>query len=93
MKIAKLSLVTASRLTILAAALLLAGIQQAPAQSWPNGPVKMFVGFGAGGSTDIIARDLGHELEKIWGQPVIVENRAGAAGNIGTEAVFRAAPI
>ena len=34
-----------------------------PTQNWPNGPVKMFVGFGAGGSTDIIARDIGHELE------------------------------
>ena len=42
----------------------------------------MFVGFGAGGSTDIIARDIGRELEKMWGQPVIIENRAGANGAI-----------
>jgi tripartite-type tricarboxylate transporter receptor subunit TctC len=40
--------------------------------------------FPAGGSTDIIARDLGGELEKVWGQPVIVENRAGANGAIAT---------
>jgi tripartite-type tricarboxylate transporter receptor subunit TctC len=53
-----------------------------PQQNWPNGPVKMFVGFAAGGSTDIIARDIGHELEKIWGQPVVIENRAGANGAI-----------
>ena len=69
-------------LGLTAAALLLAGIVHAPAQNWPNGPVKMFVGFGAGGSTDIIARDIGHELEKVWGQPVIIENRAGANGAI-----------
>jgi tripartite-type tricarboxylate transporter receptor subunit TctC len=50
--------------------------------SWPGGPVKMFVGFAAGGSTDIIARDMAGELEKVWKQPVIVENRAGANGAI-----------
>jgi tripartite-type tricarboxylate transporter receptor subunit TctC len=53
---------------VLAASLLLlalgrdASAQSAPTSSWPNGPVKMFVGFAAGGSTDIIARDIGHEL-------------------------------
>src|SRR5437868_8568959 len=55
---------------------------QSPTPNWPNGPVKMFVGFAAGGSTDIIARDMGQELEKVWGQPVIIENRAGANGAI-----------
>ena len=55
---------------------------QSPTPAWPNGPVKMFVGFAAGGSTDIIARDMSQELEKVWGQPVIVENRAGANGAI-----------
>ncbi|MBX9840503.1 MAG: tripartite tricarboxylate transporter substrate binding protein [Xanthobacteraceae bacterium] len=66
----------------LSAAMACLGVSAAHAQSWPNGPVKMFVGFGAGGSTDIIARDIGRELEKMWGQPVIVENRAGANGAI-----------
>jgi len=72
----------------LAASLLLltagrdASAQSAPTANWPNGPVKMFVGFAAGGSTDIIARDIGHELEKVWGQPVVIENRAGANGAI-----------
>ena len=55
---------------------------QSPTPAWPNGPVKMFVGFAAGGSTDIIARDMSQELEKVWGQPVIVENCAGANGAI-----------
>lgn len=66
----------------LSAAMACLGVSAAHAQSWPNGPVKMFVGFGAGGSTDIIARDIGRELEKMWGQPVIIENRAGANGAI-----------
>src|ERR1041384_1986887 len=65
---------------LVAAVSLLAAGRDGSAQNWPNGPVKIFVGFGAGGSTDIIARDIGHELEKVWGQPVIVENRAGAHG-------------
>ncbi len=67
---------------ILTAAMTCWGVSAAHAQNWPNGPVKMFVGFGAGGSTDIIARDFGRELEKMWGQPVIIENRAGANGAI-----------
>ena len=67
---------------VLAAAMTCWGASAAHAQNWPNGPVKMFVGFGAGGSTDIIARDIGRELEKMWGQPVIIENRAGANGAI-----------
>src|SRR5262245_64709388 len=56
----------------------------ARAQAYPPRPVRLFVGFPPGGSTDIIARDLGSELEKVWGQPVIVENRAGANGAIAT---------
>jgi tripartite-type tricarboxylate transporter receptor subunit TctC len=67
---------------VLAAAMACWGASAAHAQNWPNGPVKMFVGFGAGGSTDIIARDIGRELEKMWGQPVIIENRAGTNGAI-----------
>jgi tripartite-type tricarboxylate transporter receptor subunit TctC len=72
----------------LAAALLLslpaagAFAQDSAQRSWPNGPVKMFVGFGAGGSADIVARDVAAELEKVWQQPVIVDNRAGANGAI-----------
>jgi tripartite-type tricarboxylate transporter receptor subunit TctC len=75
-------------MAVMAAALALlavghsASAQTAPPQNWPTGPVKMLVGFAAGGSTDIIARDIGHELEKVWGQPVVIENRAGANGAI-----------
>jgi tripartite-type tricarboxylate transporter receptor subunit TctC len=79
-------------LGLVGAALLLASVIEASAQSWPNGPVKMFVGFAAGGSTDIIARDMGHELEKAWGQPVIVENRAGANGAIAAGQLAKLPP-
>jgi len=75
-----------------ATALLCAAGFDASAQQWPNGPVRMFVGFGAGGSTDIIARDIGHELEKVWGQPVVIENRAGANGAIAAGQLAKLPP-
>jgi len=67
-------------LNLLAAALLLPAAQEAMAQGYPNGPIKILVGFPPGGTTDIIARDVGQELEKAWHSTVIVENRAGANG-------------
>jgi tripartite-type tricarboxylate transporter receptor subunit TctC len=60
--------------------------------TWPTKPVKIVVPFPAAGTTDIVARFVGVELQKMWGQPVIIENRGGAAGNIGAEAVARSAP-
>ena len=65
----------------IAAALLTVSLQ-ASAQTYPSGPIRMLVGFPPGGTADIIARDLGNELEKAWRQPVIVENRAGANGGL-----------
>ena len=62
------------------------------AQSWPNKPVRLIVPFPAGGSTDIVARQLAQHLSTALGQQFIVDNRAGAAGNIGTDAVAKAAP-
>lgn len=58
--------------------------------SWPERPVTVVVPFAAGGATDIVARLLGQKLSERWGQSVIVENRAGAGGNIGTGIVARA---
>ncbi|HVG04422.1 MAG TPA: tripartite tricarboxylate transporter substrate binding protein [Burkholderiaceae bacterium] len=59
------------------------------AQSWPSRPVRIIVPFPPGGTTDIVARSLGAELQKMWQQPVVVENRAGAGGNVGAEAVAK----
>jgi tripartite-type tricarboxylate transporter receptor subunit TctC len=64
----------------------------ARAQTYPTRPVRIIVGFGAGGATDIFARLLGQWLSERLGQPFIIENRAGAGSNIGTEAVVRAPP-
>src|SRR5436190_5810715 len=60
------------------------------AQAYPSRPVRIVVGFAAGGATDIQARLVGQWLSDRLGQQFIVENRAGASGNIGTEAVARA---
>jgi tripartite-type tricarboxylate transporter receptor subunit TctC len=72
----------------LIALLLIAG----SAHAFPTKPVKIIVAFPPGGGTDIVARLLAPKLSDTWGQPVIVENRAGASGVIGTEAAARAEP-
>ena len=60
------------------------------AQAYPGKPVRIVVPYSAGGGTDIVARAVGQRLADAWGQPVIVDNRAGASGMIGAEAVARA---
>jgi len=62
------------------------------AQAFPSRPVRFIVPFPPGGATDIIARVLAQKMTEAWGQPVVVENRAGAAGAIGSDAVAKAAP-
>jgi tripartite-type tricarboxylate transporter receptor subunit TctC len=64
----------------------------ARAQSYPTRPVRIFVGFPASATPDIVARFVGQPLSERLGQPVVIENRPGAAGNIATEAVVRATP-
>ena len=64
----------------------------AGAQSWPSKPVKIVVPFGAGGTTDVVARLLGQKLGDAWGQPVVIENRTGAGGNIGADMVAKSTP-
>ena len=59
--------------------------------NWPTKPVQLVVNFGVGGSPDVVARLYGPHLSEALGQPVVVENRAGAGGNLGIEAVARAA--
>jgi tripartite-type tricarboxylate transporter receptor subunit TctC len=62
----------------------------ASAQSYPTRPVRIVVGYAAGGGTDLVARLMGQWLSERLGQPFVIENRTGAATNIGTEAVVRA---
>jgi tripartite-type tricarboxylate transporter receptor subunit TctC len=62
------------------------------AQAYPTRPVRLIEGFGAGGAADLIARLMGQWLSERLGQPFVVENRTGAATNIATDAVVRAAP-
>ncbi|MGE0350571.1 Bug family tripartite tricarboxylate transporter substrate binding protein [Hydrogenophaga sp.] len=76
-----------------ASALLVLAPASVLAQSdWPTKPVKIFVPFPPGGSTDVVARQLALHLGSAFGQPFVVENRTGAGGNIGTDAVAKAAP-
>ena len=81
MKIAKLAMVA---LGCVASA--------AHAQTFPAKPVRLIVPFAPGGSTDIVARVLGQKLNEMWGQPVLVDNRAGGSTVIGTEIVAKAPP-
>ncbi|MCX7197769.1 MAG: tripartite tricarboxylate transporter substrate-binding protein, partial [Proteobacteria bacterium] len=60
------------------------------AQAWPAKPVRMIVPFPVAGATDIAARQVSQRLSDAWGQPVVIENRPGAGGTLGTEVAARA---
>lgn len=62
------------------------------AATFPTKPIRIIVAYTPAGTTDILARAIGQKMSENWGQPVIVDNRAGAAGNIGTEVAARATP-
>ena len=89
------SLQTLSRrawLCATASAAALCAIAPAQAQTYPNKPIKMVVPFAAGGATDVLARVLAEKMAAGLGQAVIIDNKPGAAGIIGTDAVAKAAP-
>ena len=77
---------------ILATLSVVAAAPAAHAQAYPSKPIKMIVPFPAGGTTDIVARLVAQRMSESMGQPVTVENRAGAGGAIGADAVAKAAP-
>jgi len=62
------------------------------AQTWPERPVTLIVPYSPGTGIDIIARTLAPELTRLWGQPIVIENRTGAGGNIGADLVAKARP-
>uniref|UniRef100_UPI003F49A490 Bug family tripartite tricarboxylate transporter substrate binding protein n=1 Tax=Cupriavidus necator TaxID=106590 RepID=UPI003F49A490 len=91
----RIALATRGARTVAACLALSIGAVCAPAQAedkWPSRPITWVVPFAAGGSTDIVARTIGQEVSRALGQPVVVENRPGAAGAVGAGFVARAKP-
>jgi len=82
------------RRSLLAAGMASTVITKAKAQAstWPDRPVRMIIGYPAGGPTDFPGRLLQDPLQRLWGQPIVIENRPGASQMIASEAVARAAP-
>src|SRR5262245_57899840 len=83
-------MLTRRRLLAVSAAALLGATSAASGEDWPVRPLRVIVPFGPGGGSDIIGRIIGQSLQEKLGQPVVIENRPGAAGTLGNEAVARA---
>jgi tripartite-type tricarboxylate transporter receptor subunit TctC len=83
-----------ARCLIGASVLLVATVPPKPAagQEYPSKPIRCIVPYAPGGSSDFLARVIGQKLAEAWGQQIVVDNRAGAAGNIGTDAAAKAPP-
>lgn len=79
-------------LTMVAIALALPGQAIAQAEGFPSKSIRLIVPYPAGGTTDTLARTIGEKLSQAWNQPVVVDNKGGAAGNIGVGAAAQAAP-
>ena len=77
--------------TFLAALVAITTGTLASAQNYPNKPVKLLVGFPAGGGLDVLARIVGQRVSEQWGQPIIIENKPGAGSNIAGDAAAKSA--
>src|SRR5580765_3002443 len=86
------SLLRATAMLAGIAAIALAQPAAAQAPTYPTKPIRLVVPFPPGGATDILARYVAQRLTETWGQSVVVDNRPGAGGNIGSELVAKAAP-
>ena len=85
-----LTLMTPALLALIASFTVSLSTAQTAAPNYPQKPIRMIVPFTPGGSTDILARSIGQELSKAWGQSVIIENIAGAGGSIGADKAAKA---
>ena len=85
-------LIRLSRRSAIAAVLALAAAGPVAAQTYPDKPIRLIVGFAPGGFTDVLARVIGQKLTERLGQPVIVENKPGVAGTLGADLVAKAKP-
>ena len=74
------------------AALASAALPSLAQTAWPSKPIRIIVGYPAGGASDVAARIVGQKLSERLGQPVVIDNRPGSAGNVGADAVAKAAP-
>lgn len=81
-----------NRFSVVFAAALLCVPSLAAAQAWPNKPIRYIVNFAPGGTTDILGRMVSAKLSEAFGQPVVVENRPGAAGSLGAELLAKSPP-
>jgi tripartite-type tricarboxylate transporter receptor subunit TctC len=79
----------ARRILAALAALAVAGLAHA---QYPSKPVRIVVPYPAGGTSDILARTIGQKLQELWGQPVVIDNKPGATGNVGAEIVAKSPP-
>src|SRR5687767_4566773 len=86
----EMGVIRALSLVVCAAAMLAATVSHAA--TYPTRPIRIVVAYTPAGATDILARTVGQKLNEAWGQPVVIENRPGANGNIGTEYAAKATP-
>lgn len=82
----------ANKIRLAIALTLMTGSATSIAQTYPTGPIRMIVGFPAGGGADLSARLIASGMSKLLGQTIVVENRPGAGGNIAAVAVSKAQP-